>query len=149
MNLSNGPPPKKRLKTEWVSKWATKPPTGRYAIADRTPPSLAGSYAFHTLDRRTLGVVTQAQTGHRYFGEYYQVHNIREPIGCPCGAEIQTREHILFECETHEEHWHIIDEGAPDYKLATILGTKKGIEALARFVRGTKAFQKQKAQDTP
>ena len=82
-------------------------------------------------------------------GEYYQVHNIREPISCSCGAEIQTREHILFECETHEEHWHIIDEGAPDCKLATILGTKKGIEALARFVRGTKAFQKQKAQDTP
>ena len=61
----------KRLKTEWISNWATKPPTGRYAIADRTPPSLAGSYAFRTLDRRTLGVVTQARTGHGYFGEYY------------------------------------------------------------------------------
>ena len=84
---------REKLKTEWISKWATKPPTGRHAIAGRIPPSLAGSYAFRTLDRRTLGVVTQARTGHGYFGEYYQVHPIREPIGCPCGAEIQTREH--------------------------------------------------------
>ena len=97
------------------------------------------------LNQHTLGVVTQVRTGHGYFGEYYQVHNIPEPISCPCSAEIQMCEHILFKCETYKEHWHIIDDGAPDYKLATILGTKKGIEALAKFVRGTKAFQKQKA----
>ena len=41
---------RERLKTEWISEWATKPPTGRYAIADHIPPSLAGSYAFRTLD---------------------------------------------------------------------------------------------------
>ena len=113
------------------------------------PPSLAGSHAFRTLNRHTLGVVTQAQTGHGYFGKYYQIHNIREPIDCPCGAELQTREHILFECDIHEEYWHIIDEGTSDHKLATILGTKTGIDALAKFVRGSRAFQKQKAQATP
>ena len=52
---------RERLKTEWVSEWATKLPTGRYAIADRTPPSLAGSYAFRALDRRALGVVTKRE----------------------------------------------------------------------------------------
>ena len=91
-------------------------------------------------------MVTQARTGHGHFGEYYLTHNIQEPPECPCGAELQTRDHILFECEIHEEHGHLIDEGAPDHKLATILGTKKGIDALAKFVRGCKAFQKQKAR---
>ena len=57
--------------------------------------------------------------------------------------------HILFKCETHEEHRHLIDEGAPDHKLMTILGTKKGINALAKFVRVSKAFQKQEAQPIP
>ena len=92
------------------------------------------------------GIVTQARTGHRHFSEYYLTHNIREPSECPCGAELQTRDHILFECEIHEEHGYLIDEGAPDHKLATILGTKRGIDALAKFVRECTAFQKQKAR---
>ena len=122
--------------------------TGRYAIAERIPPSLAGSHAFRTLDRNTLGLVTQARTGHGHFGEYYITHSIQEPSECPCGAETQTRDHILFECEIHE-HGYLIDEGAPDHKLTTILGTKKGIDALAKFVGGSKTFQKQKARSTP
>ena len=123
--------------------------TGRYAIADRIPPSLAGSHAFRTLDRHTLGIVTKARTGHGYFGEYYLTHNIHEPSDCPCGAELQTRDHILFDCLIHEKHEHLINEGAPDHKLTTILGTKKGIDALAKFVRESKAFQKQKARAIP
>ena len=84
--------------------------------------------------------MTQARTGHGYYGEYYQIHNIQEPINCLCGTELQTRDYILFECEIHEEHGHIIDEGAPDHKLAPIFGTKTGIDTLAKFVKGSKAF---------
>ena len=135
-----------RLKTEWISSWANKPMTGRYAIADHIPPSLAGSHAFRTLNRHTLGVVTQTRTGHGYSGEYNLTHNTQEPSDCSYGAELQTRDHVLFECETHEERGHSIDEGAPGHKLATILRTKKGIDALAKFVRESKAFQKQKAE---
>ena len=83
--------------------------------------------------------------GHRYFGKYYLTHNIQEQSNCPCGAELQTHDHILFECEIHKEHGHLIEEGAPDHRLATILRTKKGIDTLAKFVSGSKAFQKQKA----
>ena len=108
-------PLRKKLKTEWISDWAKKPLTGRYVIADRIPPSLAGSHTLRILNRHTLGVVTQARTGHGCFGEYYQIHNIQEPINCPRGTEFQTREHILVEYEIHEEHWHIIDEGASDH----------------------------------
>jgi len=132
------------MKVEWVTEWAKKPRTGRYAIADRIPPSLAGSHAFRTLNRHTLGVVTQAQTGHGYFREYYQTHNIQEPVSCPRDEELQTREHIVFECQTYEEHQSIIHEGAPDHQLATLFGIKAGIDALAEFVKKSKAFQKQK-----
>ena len=55
------------------------------------------------------------------------------------------RDHILFECKIHKEHRYLIDKGAPDHKLATILRMKRGIDALAKFVRECKAFQKQKA----
>jgi ribonuclease HI len=137
-----------KLKTEWTSNWAGKPMTGRYAISDHIPPSLSGSHAFRTLDRRTLGIVTQARTGHGHFGEYYQIHNIQEPTNCPCGAALQTREHIVFECQEHEEHSHIIYKGAPDHQLTTLFGTKTGINALANFIRRSKAFQKTRNRET-
>ena len=65
----------------------------------------------------------------------------QESSECPCGAELQTRDHILFECEIHEEHRHLIDEGAPDHKLATSAATKRSEAkrsdalAFARFGR--------------
>ena len=136
-------------KAEWTIEWTRQPISGRYAIADRIPPSLAGSHAFRTLDGHTLGIVTQARTGHGYFGEYYQTHNIREPANCPCGAELQTHEHIVFEYRTHEEHDDIIDEGVPDHQIATLFGTKTGIDALAEFVRKSKTFQKTRAAESP
>jgi len=42
----------------------------------------------------------------------------------PCGAELQAREHMAFEYQTHEEHWNIIDEGAPDHQLARLFGNR-------------------------
>ena len=138
-----------RLKAAWISEWANKPVAGQYAIADCTPPSLAGSHTFQTLNRHMLGVVTQARTGHGYFREYYLIHNIQEPTDCPCGADLQTCEHIILKCEIHKEHRHLIEEGAPDYRLTMILGTRSGIDALAKFIRGSKAFQKQGAHINP
>ena len=88
----------------------------------------------------------QARTGHRYFGEYNLTHNIQEPSSCPCRAELQTHDHILFKCKIHKEHRHLIDKATPDHTLTTILSTKKGIDALAVFVRESKAFQKRKAE---
>jgi hypothetical protein len=132
-----------KLKAEWTNNWAGKPMTGRYAISDRIPPSLSGSHAFRTLDRRTLGIVTQARTGHGHFGEYYQIYNIQEPTNYPCGAALQTREHIVFECQEHEEH-----KAAPDHQLTTLFGTKTGIDDLANFVRKSKAFQKTRNRET-
>ena len=123
------------MKTGWTIEWARKPIAGRYAISDRIPPSLAGSHAFRTFDRRIPGIVTQARTGHGYFGKYYQTHIIQEPADCPCGAGLQAHEHRVSECRMHEEYADIIDEGAPDHQLASLFGTKTGIDALAEFVK--------------
>ena len=58
-------------------------------------------------------------------------------------------EHIVFECQMHKEYADIIDEGAPDHQLTTLFGTKKGINALAEFIRKSKAFQKTQAMEIP
>ena len=86
---------REEMKSKWITEWANKPMTGPYAIADRIPPSLAGPHTFRTLDRNTLGLVTQERTGYGHFGEYYITHNIQEPSECPCGAETQMHDHVL------------------------------------------------------
>ncbi len=43
-------------------------------------PSLAGSHAFRTLSRHTLGIVTHPRTGHGYFGEWYQTRTYESQL---------------------------------------------------------------------
>ncbi|KAG8806471.1 hypothetical protein FRC18_006077 [Serendipita sp. 400] len=52
------------------------------------------------------------------------------------------RTHIIFECPQHDEARHIIYMAAPDRHIGTLLGTKKGIDGLAVFLRQMKAFRK-------
>jgi len=73
--------------------------------------------------------------GYGYFGQYYQIHNILEPATCPCDAELQTREHMVFEYQTYEEHRNIINEGAPEPRLARFFGPKAGTEELTEIVK--------------
>jgi len=45
---------------------------------------------------------TRMTTGHAPIGEYRQRFFPHLPSSCPCGnAEVQTREHIVMECERH------------------------------------------------
>jgi hypothetical protein len=113
-----------------------------YAIADKMQPSVKGSFAFRHLDRRILGLVTQTRTGHGYYGAYYREFNIPEPHECPCGAQLQTRSHILLDCPLYDQYRHLLAEAAPDWHLGTILGTRKGIMGLTRFLRRGSAFRK-------
>jgi hypothetical protein len=133
---------KANFEKQWRTTWANHPRRGRYAIADTIEPSTKGSHAFRALDRKTLGLVTQARTGHGFYGAYYEDFNIPEPHECPCGAQRQTRTHILLDCPIHDQYRYILAEAAPNWSLGTILGTKGGIFALALFLRRSSAFRK-------
>ena len=46
---------------------------------------------------------TRMTTGHAPIGEYRQRFLPHLPISCPCSkAEVQTREHIVMECDTYD-----------------------------------------------
>ena len=81
-------------------------------IADRLPPSTLGP--LRQLDRNMLGPVTQIRTDHGYFGDYYARFNIPEQVSCSCGATLQTREHILFDCPLLDKARYILSKAAPD-----------------------------------
>ncbi|KAL6300202.1 hypothetical protein BKA93DRAFT_740945, partial [Sparassis latifolia] len=87
-------------------------------------------------------LVTQCRTGHAFTGEYYSCFVPTESIACPCGAGLQTRKHILLDCERYEAHRHVLSKPFPNMRLCDILGTKKGITVLAKFISLTGAFTK-------
>lgn len=129
----------------WRLEWKKKPPTGRFAIANRFPPSLRPTPHFRQLknNRELFGRLTQCRIGHNYSGEFRQTFlpNVEEPITCPCDNEtLQTREHILCECTKYNQHRDILREASPTIALPTILGTKEGIQALTEFLKKSGAF---------
>jgi hypothetical protein len=47
---------------------------------------------------------TQVLLGHGWFGEYYKRFNLNNDHTCSCGAETQTREHLLCDCPLFDAH---------------------------------------------
>ena len=66
-----------------------------------------------------------------------------DPISCPCDNTIlETRNHILTECPRYTHHRKILKKASRHLSLPVVLGTTKGISALAEFITKTGAFSK-------
>jgi len=46
--------------------------------------------------------LSQAVTGHGAFGEYLHKIGKRTTLKCPCGADVQTPEHVFRYCQRYE-----------------------------------------------
>jgi hypothetical protein len=128
----------------WVKEWKMAPKTGRYAMANRFPPSLKPTKHFKALDgkREVFGRLTQCRIGHGYIGEYYSKFVPSENVDCPCGEAFQTREHLLCECPQYEDQRDILRKASRDLSMPEILGTAEGIAALTEFLEKSGAFTK-------
>lgn len=127
---------------EWKKTWETRPVHGWFAIANQIPPSLKPTQRLKDTPRELFGRLVQCRTGHAYTGEYYSQFAPNENINCPCGEELQTREHILRICHRYEDSRHILRKASQDICLKDILGTKEGIEALTEFLDESGTFTK-------
>jgi HEAT repeat protein len=65
-----------------------------------------------------------------------------ESPACPCGEPMQSRSHVLADCERHDAARHHLLEASSDLSTASIIGTRKGLTALARFLKDSDAFVK-------
>jgi hypothetical protein len=86
--------------------------------------------------------VTEHGLQHAFTGEYYRRFVPSEPVGCPRGAILQTREHILRECRLHAHARHHLRKVSANLSLPIILGSQKGLEALVKFLTVLDAFKK-------
>ncbi|KAK0202710.1 RnaseH domain, transposon factor [Desarmillaria ectypa] len=73
---------KAKTAAEWKKIWEASPKHGRYATANRFPPSLRPTQHFLDLAGKT---------------EVYGRN-----IDCPCGELFRTREHVIRECPLYE-----------------------------------------------
>jgi hypothetical protein len=119
--------------------------TNLSAVALREPPSTTLKH-FHknfTGPRETHARIIQAMTGHGFFGDYYGRFVPSEPTTCPCdNTTHQTRNHILAECPLYDEHRHLLRAASNTLSSPMILGTRKGLEALGKFIKLSGAFAK-------
>jgi hypothetical protein len=66
----------------------------------------------------------------------------RDSSRCPCGAALQTQEHILRTCPRYDDHREVLHEASRTLHVPTLLGTDKGLTAIVEFVERTGAFMK-------
>ncbi|KNZ73023.1 hypothetical protein J132_01408 [Termitomyces sp. J132] len=133
---------KERALEKWREEWQKTPPAGGFAIANRLPPRWKPrEHVTHT-PREVFSRLTQCRTKHAFLGEYYARFVPDEHTGCTCGGGLQTREHILQACTNYDEHRHILREADEQMELGILLGTKKGLEATAKFLAKSGAFTK-------
>ena len=129
----------------WRQDWQSSPHINLAGVALRKPPSLS-LLKFHKEyggPRHIHTRIIQTITGHGFIGEYYSRFLPDVPAECPCDTvDTQTRAHILTDCPLLEEHRHLLSEASQDLSPAVILGTHKGLEALAEFIAASNAFGK-------
>ena len=117
----------------------------QFHIADRIPPSTKPTERMRTLDRLTFSRIIQCRTGHAHIGEYYQRFVPSEDKNCQCRNTLQTREHVLFHCKAHKKHRHHLGTGRKR-SIEALLGSKRGIRRLARFIKASRAYDKHDPQ---
>jgi hypothetical protein len=108
-------------------------------------PSLNPTTHFRNLkeNREVFGRLVQCRTGHAYTGEFRRTFLplSPDPNTCPCDNETpETRTHIICECPRYNQYRKILEKASKHTSLPVLLGTDKGIKALAKFLLRSGAF---------
>jgi len=133
---------KATTQTAWIRDWQKAPRRGRFAIANRIPPSLNPTKHFTELQNQceVFGHLIQCRTGHAYMGEFRKQFFPEKSINCECGETLQTREHIIRTCTHYETHRAKLQNENHELALPELLGTPNGIAALTEFIKDSGAF---------
>jgi len=135
---------KSRALKAWRTEWASRSHTNLAATALSTPPStkLSPFHRSYNGTRATHSRIIQTLLGHFFCGEYYARFVPTESVSCPCGHPQQTRAHVLTECPIYDAYRHHLHTVSHTLSIPVILGTKSGLQALAKFVNESHAFSK-------
>jgi ribonuclease HI len=128
----------------WQKAWLDHPKTSWSDVGLSLPPSARPDQIWHEVgsDRGLSSRLAQVLTGHGHYGGYYRRFVPLERSGCSCGAELQSRKHVLTECPLYDHVRHHLENVDRHISMPRILGTPEGRQALIAFLRDSDTFQK-------
>ena len=138
----------KLVLSKWRDQLKKEPLTGAIGEVTYYPPTTKPNKLFLQLQERpeVFGRLTQIRTMHGYNPSYYARFNIPQELDCICGHEIppepmsRYRDHILHNCDAYLEHRRILTAVNRDHSPNILLGSNKGLFAIAKFLQLSGAF---------
>ena len=133
---------------QWRKDFAANHPNGAFGEVTFHPPTTKPVKAFHQLanDPEVFGRLTQIRTMHGYNPPYYHRFHIDRDLSCACGIEFNPadisfhRRHVLNSCDEYITHHHILAQGSRARDPTILLGSTKGLLAVAKFLKTSGAF---------
>jgi ribonuclease HI len=137
---------KMALHRQWRKDWSSSP---RYAKMSRIDPSLPSNkykQIIAELSRAQSSLIIQLRSGHIPLNAYlHRISKRDSPICTHCKDGDETVHHFLFDCTTWSyERWPLSRRlGRASRSLATLLGTKKGVDEVLKYIGRTGRFKAQ------
>ena len=132
------------VKTKWETEWKTgKENTRRLRSMSRFPGTCRGLKLYGSLERKHIVLISQLRTGHCHLNQYLHRFNIIETAECECGAERETVEHYLLNCELYEEERDALRRRvrAQGMRLGILLGDSQIIKDTVEYIEKTGRFK--------
>jgi len=136
----------------WRADIKKQPLTGAFAEVTFDQLTTKPSKVFKNLKDQpeVFGRLTQLRTMHGYNPHFYH-HILKHEFdpnksNCICRHFLppnplqRFQNHVLHSCEAYEDHRHILSNVSQQHHVTILLGSSKGLLAMARFLKETGAF---------
>lgn len=132
-------------KIKWETEWKTgKENSRRLRKMSQYPGTTTGLKLYGTLKEREHVVwITRLRTGHCHLNGYLHRFNIIETPECECGAEQETIDHYLLNCELYDEERDGLRRkvGSHGMRTSVLLGDEDIIKETVKYIEETGRFR--------
>jgi ribonuclease HI len=136
---------KSMVKTKWETEWKTGRENARQLRnMSQHPGTTTGPKLYGTLQQRKHTVwVARLRTGHCHLNQYLHRFNIIETPECECGAEKETVDHFLLNCELYDEERDELRRGVgiEGMRSSVLLGDNQIIKKTVEYIEKTGRFK--------
>src|SRR5436190_12063345 len=107
------------------------------------PGTATGLKLYGTLKRKQVVLISQLRTGHCHLNQYLHRFNIIETSECECGAEKETVEHYLLNCELYDKERDALRRrvGGQGMRPSILLGDSQIITDTVDYIEKSGRFK--------
>jgi len=136
---------KSMTKTKWETEWKTgRGNARRLRNMSQYPGTTTGLELYGALQqRKDVVCIARLRTGHCDLNEYLHRFNKIETPECECGAEKETVDHFLLNCELYDEERDELRRkvGVQGMRSSILLGDNKIIKNTVNYIEKTGRFK--------